>query len=63
MTCCGDGPDDYCADCPERIGNDGLTDAQRAESARRYRETVCAPLTPEEASAIREWRARKRREQ
>ena len=62
MICCGDGPDDYCADCPERIGDDGLTDTQREESARRFRETIAAPLTHEEAEALQQWRARRRQQ-
>ena len=44
----------------ECVGNDGLTDSERAASARRFRETKGAPLTRAEGDAIRAWRERKR---
>lgn len=42
------------------VGNDGLTDAERRQSARRFRETTAAPLSRAEAEGLRAWRERKR---
>jgi hypothetical protein len=42
------------------VGNDGLTDDERADLAEHYRRTIMAPLSPAEKAAIKDWRESKR---
>ncbi|NOV98168.1 hypothetical protein [Isoptericola halotolerans] len=45
---------------PDRVGNDGLTDRERARLAREYRETAMRPLAGQERQDVAAWLQAKR---